>query len=173
MRDSRRSALDAHLKGVSSSTLDVLTKRLFRLPADCARAAVDLAVHIAGMSVRPALELLRVAPDVAPYVTAEELRVWGDVGAQLTKGNPEVAVDFFAASREVLERVPQPKRLLLLQFIGKQASLSNRTALESFRFAPEMIASIDDERLAERLGIEVVEALQIDRLGKDDIGPAR
>ena len=151
VRDSRRSALDAHLKGVSSATLDALTKRLFRLPADRTRAAVDLAVHIAGMSVRPALELLRVAPDVAPFMTAEELRVWGDVGAQLTKGNPEVAVEFFTASRDVLERVPQPKRLLLLQFIGKQASLSNRTALESFRFAPEMIARIDDERLAAEL----------------------
>ncbi|MBK6426287.1 MAG: VWA domain-containing protein [Blastocatellia bacterium] len=148
MRDSRRSALDAHLKGVSSSTLDVLAKRLFRLPADQARGAVDLAVHIAGISVRPALELLRAAPDVAPFFTADELRVWGDVGAQLTKGNPEVAVDFFVSSAEVLERVPQPKRLLLLQFVGKQASLSNRTALESFRFAPEMIERVDDERLA-------------------------
>lgn len=148
MKDSRRSALDAHLKGVSSATLDALTKRLFRLPADATRAAVDLAVHIAGHSVRPALELLRVAPDLASLITADELRIWGDVGAQLAKGNPEFAVDFFASSREVLERVPQPKRRLLLQFVGKQASLSNRTALESFRFAPTMIERVDDTRLS-------------------------
>ncbi len=151
MKDSRRSALDAHLKGVSAATLDALTKRLFRLPADSARAAVDTAVHIAGHSVRPALELLRVAPDVAQLVTADDIRLWGDVGAQLAKGNPEIAVDFFASSKDVLDRVPRSKRRLLLQFAGKQASLSNRTALESFRFAPTMFERVGDARLSGEL----------------------
>lgn len=148
MTDSRRSALDAHLKGVSASTLDALTKRLFRLPADAARTAADQAIHIAGISVRPALELLRTAPDVAPLLPPDGLRIWGEVAAHLTKGNPEIAVDFLLASRDVLERTREPWRLLVLQFVSRQAALSNRTALESFRFAPDMIEAVADPRLA-------------------------
>jgi hypothetical protein len=136
------------LKGVSGSTLDVLAKRIWRLPADRARVSIDLGIALGAVSLRAALELLRAAPDVAPLLSVDDLRTWGEVGGRLASLNPDVAIEFFDGSAGVLEALPDAKRGLVLQFVARQAVLSNRTAVESFRFAPELVARVDDPRVA-------------------------
>ena len=148
MNENLRAKLDKHLKGVSGPTLDVLAKRIWRLPADRAVASIDLGVGIGAVSLRAALELLRAAPDVAPLLSLDDLRLWGEIGQRLASTNPEVAVEYFASSHATLDSLPPAKRALVLQFVARQAVLSNRTALESFHIAPTVVEAIDDARLA-------------------------
>src|SRR4051812_9669275 len=130
MSDSLRARLEKHLKGVSASTLDALAQRIWHLPADRAVASIDVGVGIGAVSLRAAVEMLRLAPDVAPLLSPEEMRIWGDVGARFAGSNPDVAIDYFERSASVLARIPQTKRGISLQFVARQAALSNRTALE-------------------------------------------
>lgn len=148
MKDKLRAKLDKHLKGVSASTLDSLTMRIWRLPADRAMTSIDLGVTVGGVSLRAALELLRAAPDVAPLLSVDELKTWGEIGTRLASTNPDVAVQFFEVSVAALGGVPQPKRGLVLQFVGRQAALSSRTAIESLQAAPGVVERIANPRLA-------------------------
>lgn len=151
MSENLRAKLEKHLKGVSASTLDVLAKRIWRLPADRARASIDLGIALGAVSLRAAVELLRTAPDVAPLLAPDDLRAWGDIGSRLASLNPDVSIEFFAASHDVLERLPATKRNLVLQFVARQAVLSNRTAVESFKFAPELVEQLGDARTSSEI----------------------
>ena len=148
MSENLRAKLEKHLKGASSSTLDALAMRIWHLPADAAKVSIDLGVALGSTSLRAGLELLRVAPDVAPLVSLDELRAWGEIVSRLAALNPDVAVEFVDASPEVLASLPDSKRGLVLQFIARQAVLSNRTAVESFRFTPELVERLGDARIA-------------------------
>ena len=50
MTENLRAKLDKHLKGVSGSTLDVLAKRIWRLPSDRARVSIDLGIALGAVS---------------------------------------------------------------------------------------------------------------------------
>jgi nitric oxide reductase NorD protein len=143
-----REKLERNLKGANAATLDAVAKRLWKLPADRAVVAVDLGVGLASVSIRLSLDGLRVAPDVARLVSADDLRHWGEIARRLAATSPDVASEYFAISVASLEGLPAEKRPLLLQLVARQAALSSRIALDTFKFAPEFVKRVGDHRLA-------------------------
>jgi hypothetical protein len=143
-----REKLERNLKGANAATIDAVAKRLWKLPADKAVVAVDLGVSLAGVSMRLGLDCLRAAPDVGRLVQADDLRAWGEIARRLAATNPDVASEYFAVSPTILAALPPEKRTLLLQLVGRQASLSSRIALDTFKFVPEFVERIGEHRLA-------------------------
>jgi len=143
-----REKLERNLRGANAATVDAVAVRLWKLPADRAVVAVDLGIGLASIALRLGLESLRVSPDVAGLLSAEDFRNWGEIAKRIAATSPDAAVEFLSASPGSLERLPPDKRTLLLQLVARQAALSSRIALETFSGAPEFIASIGEHRLA-------------------------
>jgi hypothetical protein len=133
------------LKGVASSTLENLVKRIITLPYERVRLATDIGLTLASTNLRAAVEMLKVAPEVSRLIDAGDLKVWGEAGKRLSATGAEVATDFFRSSAQVLDQVPEELRSPVLRLVNKQAALSANTALESFKAAPSLTASIKDQ----------------------------
>lgn len=114
-------------------------------------ASMDLGMSLGAVSLRAAIELLRAAPDVAPLVTPDDLRIWGEISHRIATTNHDAAIQFLSTSAETLATMPQAKRTLLLQLVARQAVLSYRTAIDSFHFAPHLIATLGDSRLSSEI----------------------
>ncbi|MCA1623490.1 MAG: hypothetical protein LC778_06735, partial [Acidobacteria bacterium] len=87
-------------------TIAGLARELGKLPAERARAALEVSASVAGVSLRASVEFLRAAPEAAGVLEAEELRQWGELGRRLTMADVETGCDFFAASVGELIAVP-------------------------------------------------------------------
>ncbi|HSF25460.1 MAG TPA: hypothetical protein VLE20_14640, partial [Blastocatellia bacterium] len=57
--------LKRHLRGVASSTLEGLVKRLGSLPYDRLLLTTDISVSLASTNLRVAVEMLKAAPEVS------------------------------------------------------------------------------------------------------------
>jgi nitric oxide reductase NorD protein len=151
MDKSLEDRLQKNLKGASAATVDALAKRIWRLPAERATVAIDLGISLGSVSLRAALEGLRAAPEVARALDPDGLRSWSEIGRRLAATSPDASVEFFSISAATLDRIPAEKQSIVLQLAARQAALSSRIALDSFKFAPEMIERIGDPRLASEL----------------------
>src|SRR5205085_10241226 len=101
--------------------------------------------------LRAGVGFLRVVPEAARVLDAEELRAWGEVGRRLVMADVETGAAFFTAGVEGLSEVPRGARLLLLQVCARQLSLSTSTALETYRRAPETARAVGDAELLRRI----------------------
>jgi len=128
-------------------TIAGLAREIGKLPAEVARAALEVSAGLAGVSLRAGVDFLRVVPDAARVLDAEELRAWGDLGRRLTMADAETGAAFFAAGADALAEVPRGARLLLFQLCGRQLTLSTSVALETFRRAPEVARAVADDEL--------------------------
>ncbi|HVF55132.1 MAG TPA: VWA domain-containing protein [Pyrinomonadaceae bacterium] len=144
-------ALRERLRSVKSAgerrTIAGLAREIGKLPADAARAALEVSAALAGVSLRVSVDFLRAVPGAARILEAEELRAWGEMGRRLAMADAETGAAFFAAGVEDLREVPRAARLLLFQVCGRQMTLSSSVALETFKGAPEMARAVGDAEL--------------------------
>ncbi|HEY0097385.1 MAG TPA: VWA domain-containing protein [Pyrinomonadaceae bacterium] len=124
-----------------------LVREIGQLPADRARAALEVSAGLASLSLRVGLEFLRAAPGAAQVLEAAELREWGEMGRRLAMADVETGANFFRAGVAQLLAVPQATRPLLFQVCARQLPLSTSIATETFRLAPELARAAPDEAL--------------------------
>ncbi|MFL6284807.1 MAG: nitric oxide reductase activation protein NorD, partial [Pyrinomonadaceae bacterium] len=129
-------------------TIAGLAREIGKLPAPVARAALEVGAGLASLSLRASVDFLRVVPEAARVLDAEELRAWGEMGRRLVMADLETGTAFLASGASELANVPRGARHALLQVCTRQLSLSTSTALETYRAAPEVARAVCD---AERL----------------------
>src|SRR5919198_1381688 len=148
-------ALRERLRSVKNAgerrTIAGLAREIGKLPADVARAALEVSAGLASVSLRAGIDFLRAVPEAARVLDAEELRAWGEVGRRLVMADVETGAAFFTAGVEGLSEVPRGARLLLLQVCARQLSLSTSTALETYRRAPEVARAVGDAELLRQI----------------------
>jgi hypothetical protein len=143
--------LKRHLKGTTSSTVESLLKSLRSLPRERISLTTDLAITVAAVNLKAAVELMRAAPDVARLVGPGDLRVWGEIGKRLAATSADSAITFFQSSGETLDSLPLETRSPVLKLVNKQAALSANTAIESFQASPDIIAAMGARDHAEKV----------------------
>jgi hypothetical protein len=141
-------------------TIAGLAREIGKLPAPLARAALEVSAGLASLSLRAGVDFLRIVPEAAQVLDAEELRAWGEMGRRLVGADVETGTAFLASGASELAAVPRGARLALLQLCARQLSLSTSTALETYRAAPEVARAVGD---AERLRRVFEVALEISR----------
>ncbi len=150
-----------HLHAASSTserrTLAGLARELAQLPADRARAVLEVSASLAGVSLRVSREFLRAAPAAARSLTAEDLRAWGELGRRLSMADAETGVGFFNAGVAELHDIPAAARALLFQICTRQMALSTSVATETFRRAPAVARALADDALLAALFAVAVE----------------
>jgi hypothetical protein len=146
--------LRKHLKGVASSTLEALAKRIGGLPYEGVILTTDIGIALAANNLRAAVEFLKAAPEVSRLIDSSDMRVWGEGGKRLAATSIETATAFFQTSASILESINYDMRSPVLRLISKQAALSANTAVKSFIASPDIIRSIkDQENVAQVLTI--------------------
>ncbi|HEU4768204.1 MAG TPA: VWA domain-containing protein [Pyrinomonadaceae bacterium] len=105
---------------------------------------LETSASIASMSVRAALEFLRVAPAAAHVLQPAELRAWGEMGRRLAMSDYESAVAFFAEGVEPLRNVPQELHATLFELCTRQMVLSNAVGRDTLQAFPSIATEIDD-----------------------------
>ena len=143
LRERLRSVRDAGER----RTIAGLARKIGKLPGDVARAALEVSAGLASLSLRAGVEFLRVVPEAARVLDAEELRAWGEMGRRLVMADVETGTAFITSGVEGLAEVPRGARLLLLQVCARQLSLSTSSALETYRRAPEVALTVNDAEL--------------------------
>ncbi|HEY9403037.1 MAG TPA: hypothetical protein VIQ24_10110, partial [Pyrinomonadaceae bacterium] len=130
-------------------TIAGLVREIGKLPADRARAVLEVSAQLAALSLRVSLEFLRAATGAAQVLEAAGLREWGDMGCRLASADVETGANFFKAGVAELLEVPVVARPLLFQVCARQLPLSTSIATETFTRAPELArAAGDGETLA-------------------------
>src|SRR2546423_769188 len=157
-------ALRERLRSVRSAserrTIAGLAREIGKLPAPLARAALEVSAGLASVSLRAGVEFLRVVPEAARVLDAEELRAWGEMGRRLVMADVETGVAFITSGVGELNEVPRAARLLLLQVCARQLTLSTSIALETYRGAGRLARAVGDEELLRQV-FEV--ALEVSR----------
>jgi len=124
-----------------------LVREIGKLPAERARAALEVSAQLAGLSLRVGLEFLRAAVGAARVLEATELREWGEMGRRLAMADVETGANFFKAGVAELLEVPADARPLLFQVCARQLPLSTSIATETFKRAPELARAAGDGEL--------------------------
>ncbi len=137
--------LKKHLRGVGGPTIESLVQRLAGLPYERVLLTTDISISLAAANLRVAVEMLKAAPEVSRLIDASDIRVWGEVGKRLSATSAESAMGFFQSSPVILESITEDMRSPVLRLVNKQAALSANTAVESFRSAPRIISTINDQ----------------------------
>src|SRR5919202_2444772 len=98
---SAEATLDERLRETATPserrTLTQLARGVASLPADRARAVLEVGAQLAPVSLRACGEFLRAAPEAAQVLDAAELRAWGELGRRLANADTETGAQFFAA----------------------------------------------------------------------------
>ncbi|HQX56428.1 MAG TPA: VWA domain-containing protein [Pyrinomonadaceae bacterium] len=131
----------------NKKTLTGLAARLGRLPSDKKRAALETSAALAGVSLRVSRKFVEAVPRAAKLLSADDLRLWGEVGRRLAMGSADVGAAFFADGVAGLKPVPENSRAAVFQICTRQLVLSSSIALETFRAVPEIAREVDDEQL--------------------------
>ncbi|MBX7053409.1 MAG: VWA domain-containing protein [Pyrinomonadaceae bacterium] len=131
----------------NKKTLTGLAARLGRLPSDKKRAALEMSAALAGVSLRVSREFVEAVPRAAKLLSAEDLRLWGEMGRRLAMGNADVGAAFFAEGVAGLKPVPEIARAVVFQICTRQLVLSSSIALETFRAVPNIAREVGDPKL--------------------------
>jgi hypothetical protein len=129
------------------NSLTGIAAGLGRLPANKRRAALEVSAAVAGVSLRVSREFVAAVPAAAEILSADDLRLWGELGRRLAMGNAETGANFFAEGVEHLKGIPEPARPLVFQICTRQLVLSSSISLETYRLTPTLAAEIDDGEL--------------------------
>src|SRR4051812_37385468 len=147
LRERLRSVRDAGER----RTIVGLAREVGKLPADVARAALEVGAGLAALNLRAGVDFLRAVPEAARVLDAEELRAWGELGRRLLMADAGTGGAFITSGVGDLAKVPRGARLLLLQVCGRQLSLSTSFALETYRRGPEVAQAVGDAELLRRV----------------------
>ena len=134
------------------NSLTGIAAGLGRLAAEKRRAALEASAALAGVSLRASREFVAAVPAAAEILSADDIRLWGEMGRRLAMGNAETGANFFVEGVEHLKDLPERARPLVFQICTRQLVLSSSISLETYRLVPELAAKIgDDELLADVL----------------------
>ncbi len=136
--------------GSAGRKIGGLAKSLSALPSEQKRAAVEISAALAAVSLRLSREFVEAVPAAAEILSADELRVWAELGRKLGMTNLETGIAFFAEGAGALAGMSCAARSFVLQTAMKQLVLSSSTAVETVRLAPKAAAALRDTTLAER-----------------------
>jgi nitric oxide reductase activation protein len=129
-------------------TFTGLAAKLGRLPADKRRVALEMSAALAAISLRVSREFVEAVPRASEFLSADDLRNWGELGRRLAMGSAGTGVSFFANDRvEHLANVPESARNLVFQICTRQLILSSSIALETFELIPALAEQVDDDEL--------------------------
>lgn len=133
------------------NSLTGIAAGLGRLPADKRRAALEVSAALAGVSLRASREFVSAVPAAAEILSADDLRLWGELGRRLAMGNAETGANFFNEGVSEFSDVPEPARSLAFQISTRQLVLSSSVALETFRSVPKLRSDLHDDGLLIRV----------------------
>lgn len=131
-------------------SLTGLARRLGRLSAEKRRAALEISASVAGVSLKASREFVESVPRAAKWMSADDLRSWGELGRRLAMGNADAGADFFATSVDVVRRIPEGSRHDAFQICTRQLVLSSSIAVASFNRIGEIATTIDDKAMFAR-----------------------
>jgi nitric oxide reductase NorD protein len=140
-------------KGSNADAVDELAPRLARIPAERLLFLTGVGAGLTGLSIRAALDFFRAAPEVGALLTSFELQAWGEAGKRIASTNIEAAQEFFVVSAETLKALPKPYRMRAITLCTKQATLSTRIAVDTFKTLPTVVAAMGDTPVLQRLFI--------------------
>ncbi|HKX82850.1 MAG TPA: hypothetical protein VJL58_01405, partial [Pyrinomonadaceae bacterium] len=132
-------------------TFTGLAAHLSRLPADKRRVALELSASLASVSLRVSREFVEAVPEAANFLSADDLRNWGELGRRLAMANLETGTSFFSEGAGHLAELPEASRPLLFQICTRQLVLSSSVALETYYLVPKLASEIEDEGLLESI----------------------
>lgn len=118
-----------------------------RLPAEKRRAALEVSAALAGVSLKASREFVAAVPAAADVLSADDIRLWGELGRRLAMGSADAGAKFFADGVEELRAVPKKARPLVFQICTRQLVLSSSIALETYHAIPSLAADINDDAL--------------------------
>src|SRR5947209_15960808 len=111
-------ALRERLRSVRNAgerrTIAGLAREIGKLPGEMARAALEVGAALASVRLRAGVDFLRVVPEAARVLDAEELRAWGEMGRRLVMADVETGAAFFTAGVGGLGEIPRGAGRLLL-----------------------------------------------------------
>ncbi len=118
---------------------------------DSARAQVlGVALESAERDPNVALEFIRVAPELTRLLPADQLRAWGEIGAELARVDYVVGIECMRQSPQVA-RVLRPDDLRAWVAFGMKLIAQNSLGktdylgtLEFFRTSPTLLGDLDD-----------------------------
>ncbi|HBE83370.1 MAG TPA: hypothetical protein DDW24_11385, partial [Blastocatellia bacterium] len=70
----------------NKSSFTELAARLGRLPAEKKRAAIEVSAALAGVSLRVSRDFVEAVPKASKVLSADDLRLWGELGRRLAMG---------------------------------------------------------------------------------------
>lgn len=146
-----RARLRQLFKGSDAAEAEQMVPRLAGIPTERLLFLTSIGAGLASLSPRTALEFFRVTPEVATQLTSFELQAWGECGKRLAATNVEAAYQFFRASPQVFEALPSAHRLSAIVLTTRQATMSTRTAVETFQMFPSVVSRIDGTPVLPRL----------------------
>lgn len=128
-------------------TFTGLARRLSRLPSEHKRVALETSAALAGVSLRVSREFVEAVPKASKVLSAEDLRLWSEMGRRLAMVDVESGVKFFLQGVNDFKKVPEKARSLVFQICQRQLVLSSSIAFETFSSIPELAKKIDDDEL--------------------------
>jgi nitric oxide reductase NorD protein len=138
-------------KGSNPEVVEEIVPPLSRVPAERLLFLTTLGAGLVGLSMRTAVEFFRVAPEVGSLLNTFELQAWGECGKRLAATNVEAAHEFFTASPVVLGTLPKPYRLRAITLCTRQATLSTRVAVDTFKLVPSVVSALGDTPTLQRV----------------------
>ncbi|MEQ1764482.1 MAG: hypothetical protein ABL984_15235, partial [Pyrinomonadaceae bacterium] len=131
----------------NKQTLTGIAAGLSRLPAEKRRAALEVSAALAGVSLKASREFVASVPAAGDILSAEDIRLWGELGRRLAMGSAEAGSKFFADGVEPLAAIPEAARPLVFQICTRQLVLSSSIALETYHAIPDLADDIGDDEL--------------------------
>jgi nitric oxide reductase NorD protein len=122
-----------------------LARRLSRLSVEKRRVALEISANLAGVSLRVSKTFVEAVPKASKILSADDLRLWGEMGRKLAMGNAELGAKFFVDGVSDFKKIPEDSRSYIFQICSKQLVLSSSIALETYRSVPEIAKSVEDE----------------------------
>jgi nitric oxide reductase NorD protein len=124
-----------------------LARRLSRLSVEKRRVALEISANLAGVSLRVSKTFVESVPKASKILSADDLRLWGEMGRKLAMGSAELGAAFFAEGVSDFKKIPEGSRSYIFQICSRQLILSSSIALETYRSTPEIAKAIDDDKM--------------------------
>ncbi|HRH42369.1 MAG TPA: hypothetical protein PKY82_12145, partial [Pyrinomonadaceae bacterium] len=124
-----------------------LARRLNRISPEHKKVAIEMTANLAGVSLRVSKTFVEATPKASKILTAEDLRLWAEMGRKLAMANSESGVIFFQKGVADFKKVPEQARHLVFQICTRQLILSSSIGLETFEAIPDLAKQVDNDEL--------------------------
>ncbi len=120
---------------------DPIISAFSQLPSGHVTAALQAGLILADISTKAATEYFRVAPQLLPQVSPEQLNAWVGMGIPLAKRSAATATKFFRQGPHVFSLISDPS--LQDRFLKQGTTLSNHAPHLLFEYAQQAPALLN------------------------------